>query len=105
MNTKLRITTLSAAIIAVSASSSWSQQQQPIDCSTAIDDIATLQSEKEKTNDKIAKGIFAFTPTGLLANEVSSAANSGSQSEQQIKEYNQKIQQKIDAIKKTCDIQ
>ena len=60
---------------------------------------------KEKTNDKIAKGIFGFTPIGLLVNTADKVAHEDDQAEQKIKAYNEQIQQKIDSIKKTCNIQ
>jgi len=105
MKTNLIRITLPAVIMAFASGSSWSQQQQPIDCATAKDDIATLEGEKEKTNDKIAKGIFGFTPIGLLVNTADKVAHEDDQAEQKIKAYNEQIQQKIDSIKKTCNIQ
>jgi len=104
MKHNIIICTLSAAIMALASGSSWSQEQQPIDCATAQDDIATLQGEKEKTNDKIAKGIFGFTPIGLVANEADEYAHSGTKTEKDMHTYNQVLQQKIDAIKATCNI-
>jgi len=103
MKHNLLICTLSAAMMTLASGSSWSQEQQPIDCSTANEDIATLQAEKEKTDDKIASGIFAFTPIGLVANEVDEVASSSD--EDKIKAYNETLQKKIDAIKSTCGIQ
>jgi len=106
MKTHLISMTLSAVMMALASGTIWSQQQQqPIDCSTANEDIATLQAEKKKTNDKIAKGFWGYTPIGLLANEADKVAHEDDQAEQKIKAYNQKIQEKIDTIKKTCNIQ
>ena len=105
MRKNLLISTLCVAIMSLASATGWSQEQQPVDCSTAKQDIATLQKEKEKTNDKIAKGIFAFTPIGLLANAADKAAHSDDPDEKKIKAYNQQIQDKIDEIKKTCNIQ
>ena len=104
MNNKLLICSLSAALMTLASGSSWSQDQA-VDCSTAQDDIATLQGEKEKTNDKIAKGIFAFTPIGLVANTADEAVNSGDQDDNAINAYNETLQQKIDEIKQTCNIE
>jgi peptidoglycan hydrolase CwlO-like protein len=105
MKHKLLIGILSAAIIVLASGGSWSQEQQAIDCSTAKDDIATLKSEKKETDDKLVHGFFGYTPIGLIANEVDSVAHSDDQSEQKIKAYNKKLQDKIEEIKKTCDIQ
>ena len=104
MKIKFLICTLSSALMTLASASSWSQDQA-VDCSTAPDDIATLQGEKEKTNDKIAKGIFAFTPIGLVANEANEYAHSGEKTEQDMNTYNQVLQQKIDEIKQTCHIE
>jgi len=104
MKHNLLICTLSAAIMTLASASSWSQEQQPIDCATANEDIATLQGEMENTNDKIAKGLFSFTPIGLVANEADKYAHTGDKTEKDMHTYNQVLQQKIDAIKATCNI-
>ena len=104
MKHNLLICALSAAIMTLASGGSWAQEQA-VDCSTAQDDIATLEGEKEKTNDKIAKGIFAFTPIGLVANTADEAAHSGDQDDKAIKAYNETLQQKIDEIKQTCNIE
>ncbi len=105
MKHTLLIGTLSAAIISLASGSSWSQEPQSINCSTANEDIATLQSEKKETDDKIVHGFFGYTPIGLVANEVSAVAHDDDKSEEKIKAYNQKLQDQMDAIKKTCNIE
>jgi hypothetical protein len=104
MKHNLLICALSAALMTLASASSWSQEQA-VDCATARDDIDTLQGEKEKTDDNIAHGIFAYTPIGLIANEANEVVNSDGQSEQDINAYNQKLQQKIDEIQQTCHIE
>lgn len=97
--------TLSAANMTFACGSSWSQEQKSIDCSTAKEDIATLQSEKEETDDKIVHGFFGYMPIGLVVNEAGRVAHGDDESEEKIKAYNQKLQDQIDAIKNTCNIE
>ena len=89
----------------LASASCWSAEQQPIDYSTAAEDIATLQSEKKSTDDQMAKGIFGFTPIGLVPNEVDAVAHSDDQAEEKTKAYNEHLQQKIDATKAACGIE
>ena len=43
-------------------------------------------------------------PIGLALNAVGSAADSGSQKEMDIKEYNERLSQRINEIKQACGI-
>ena len=76
-----------------------------VNCDTAQEDIAHLQHEKKSTDERIAKGVFSIMPIGLALNVASSAAESGSQKEMDIKEYNEKLTQRIDEIKQACGIE
>ena len=48
---------------------------------------------------------MSILPIGLVINVAHSTAESGSQEEMDIKEYNKKISQRIDEIKQTCGIE
>ena len=109
MKLNLFICTLSAAFITLGSGSSWSQapDQNPIDCSTAQEDIKTLVHEHKATDERIAKGAFSILPIGMVLNESKKATESSAekQKEMDIKEYNLKIDQRITEIKRTCGIQ
>jgi len=104
MKLKLLTATLSAAILTLGSASVWSQEQKPIDCSTASDDITHLQHEKKSVDDRKVKGVLAITPIGLVTNAVTSGEHDKSK-EMEINEYNQKITDRINDIKQTCNIQ
>ncbi len=74
----------------------------PIDCSTAKDDIATLQHEKKKTSDKAVGGILAFTPIGLVANAATGEDKMDKDQKLSAEEYNKKIDAHIARIKAAC---
>ena len=80
-------------------------QDAAVNCDTAQADIAHLQHEKKSTDERAVKGVMSIMPIGLVINAASSAAESGSQKEMDIKEYNKKISQRIDEIKQTCGIE
>ena len=77
----------------------------PVNCDTAQADIAHLEHEKKSTDERAVKGVMSVMPIGLVINAAASAADSDSQKEMDIKEYNDKISQRIDEIKKTCGIE
>ena len=108
MKPKLLICTLSAALMTLGSGSSWSQDEMtnPIDCSTAQDDIKTLVHEHKSTDERIAKGAFSILPIGIVLNESKKATESSAekQKEMDIKQYNLKIDDRITEIKKTCNI-
>ncbi len=73
-----------------------------VDCSTAKDDIAHLEHEKKSTDERQVKGVMSIMPIGLAINAVGEAADSGSNKEMDIKEYNQKLTDRINEIKQAC---
>lgn len=109
MKPKRLICTLSAALMTLGSGSSWSQDPMtnPIDCSTAQDDIQTLVHEHKSTDERIAKGAFSIMPIGIVLNESKKATESSTekQKEMDIKQYNLKIDERITEIKKACNIQ
>ena len=80
-------------------------QDAAVNCDTAQADIAHLQHEKKSTDERVAKGVFSIMPIGLALNAASSAAESGSQKEMDIKEYNKKLSERIAEIKQACGIE
>ncbi len=105
MKTNLIIGILLAAILTFGSGSAWAEQQNPIDCSTAKDDIAHLKHEKKSTDEREMKGVLAILPIGLVVNAVHSASTSDSPKEMEIKKYNQKISDRIAEIQKSCNIE
>jgi len=96
--------TLSAAFLALSSGIAWSEQN-PVDCSTAKEDLAHLKHEKKSTDEREVKGVLSILPIGLAINAVHSASTKETPKEMEIKEYNKKLSERIDEIKKTCNIQ
>ncbi len=94
-----------SAMVLVTLSLGALAENAAVDCDTAQADIAHLQHEKKSTDERIAKGVFSIMPIGLVLNAASSAAESGSKKEMDAKEYNKKIGERIDEIKKTCGIE
>lgn len=74
----------------------------PIDCSTAEQDIALLESEKASTADQVGAGIRTVTPVGAVAAllrgdmEDRASVTTG--------EYNQMIDFKIADIRRACGV-
>ncbi len=83
------------------------QEQQaktmPVNCATAQADIATLQSEKASTAQRAAAGVTAVFPIGLVAGLVTGTEKEKGQVA--IGDYNKALDQAIDRIKTTCNIQ
>ena len=98
----LAITVSSLFAIGVCGVSS-ADDQAPVDCSTAQQDIAHLQHEKKSTDERKMKGVFAIMPIGLVVNAVSSAGDKKDpNTEMHVDEYNKQIDERIAAIKKAC---
>lgn len=75
---------------------------KPVDCSTAEQDIATLQSEKASVEKQILEGATMITPAGLALTILSDDLQN--RGEVVSGEYNQMIADKIEKIKETCGI-
>jgi len=73
-------------------------------CSTAKDDIAKLEHEKHDTDDRIAKGVFAVLPIGLVLNTAQKAGET-EQEKMDAKEYEKQIDERIAEIKKECGLE
>ena len=98
---------LAALCLVFSSCQSISQEEKqelakPVDCSTAQQDIAVLQSEKASVEKQILDGVSMATPAGLALTILSDdLENKG---EIASGEYNQMIADKIEKIKATCGI-
>ncbi|NOQ78550.1 MAG: hypothetical protein GQ546_04035, partial [Gammaproteobacteria bacterium] len=69
------------------------------------DDLAHLKHEKKSTDERVVKGVFSILPIGLVINAAHSATEKKTPKEMEINEYNQKISDRMDEIKKACNIQ
>ncbi len=76
--------------------------KQTVNCSTAKEDIATLEKEKADNAQRTLSGVTSVLPIGLVAGVVSGTA--GDKAKVATSEYNDQIVAKIAEIKKTCGI-
>jgi hypothetical protein len=77
--------------------------QRPIDCTTAQDDIAVLQSEKSNVNQQMLAGVTSMLPTAAVMGLLTGRQQD--REEVLTGQYNDMIDQKIDAIRRTCRVQ
>jgi hypothetical protein len=101
MKSKILPGLITAAMLLTGASNVWADDAK-IDCSTASDDIATLQGEKEKVKKHKSKGLFSYTPIGMIAGAVSGSDEKSDSSDMQVDEYNKKLDEKIAEINAAC---
>ena len=101
MKSKILYGVIPAVMFSMGSSQVWAGYA-PIDCSTAKDDISTLEHEKEKTSEKTVKGIFAFTPIGLVVNAATGGDKMDKDQKLSAEEYNKKIDEHIARIKAAC---
>jgi hypothetical protein len=111
MKSKIIYGVIPAVLFSIGASQVWAEDtagpadadtSAPVDCSTAKDDISTLQHEKEKTSKKAVGGIFAFTPIGLVANAATGGDKMDKDQKLSAEEYNKAIDERIAQIKAAC---
>ena len=93
-----------AVLFSIRASRAWAEDVAgPADagtdaamaCSTAKDDLATLEDEKQATCDKAVDGVLSYTPVWLVAN----VATGGHKMDE---EHNKKIDERMAEIKAAC---
>jgi len=77
--------------------------QRPIDCATAQDDIAVLQSEKSNVNQQMLAGATSMLPTAAVMGLLTGRQQD--REEVLTGQYNDMINEKIDAIRRTCGVQ
>jgi hypothetical protein len=75
---------------------------KPVDCSTAQQDIAILQSEKASVEKQILDGVTMATPAGLALTILSGELKD--KGEIASGDYNELIANKIAKIKEECGI-
>ena len=111
MKSKFIYGVISAVLFSISASQVWAEgtagpadadTSLPVDCSTAKEDISTLEHEKEKTSKKAVGGILAFTPIGLVANVATGGDKMDKDQKLSAEEYNKAIDERITQIKAAC---
>ena len=73
-----------------------------IDCSTAKEDIAQLESEKKKAESQKSKGLFSYTPIGMVAGAMTKSEKSGGEKDMHVDEYNDRIDRHIAKIRAAC---
>ncbi len=78
------------------------EAQSRVNCATANADIAHLEHEKKSTLERMAKGVSAIMPIGLVLNLVKGTEKESV--EMATGEYNKRIDMRIAKIKDTCGI-
>ena len=73
---------------------------QPINCATSEGDIRVLQSEKAHVARQIVAGVTSIVPAGIVIGLVT--GTTGTKYRVATGEYNQKIDERIAAIKSRC---
>ena len=76
---------------------------RPINCSTARADIQWLQSNKVDKSTEAVEGAKFALPTTIIVGAITGTG--GAQYEVGTGEYNRKIDERIDNIKDTCNLQ
>lgn len=76
---------------------------QPINCATAEGDIRVLQGEKTHVAQQIASGLTAIAPAGIVMGLVT--GTEGTKLQVATGDYNGQIDQRIAAIRSTCQVQ
>ncbi len=104
MKIKLSVYLLSLAAT-IASGVVWSQQPYKTDCSNAKEDVAHLKHEKKSTDERAVKGVMSILPIGLVINAVSSGTKHDPKEEMEIKQYNQKITDRINEIQTNCQDQ
>jgi hypothetical protein len=77
--------------------------QRPINCTTAQDDIAVLQSEKSNVNQQMLAGVTSMVPAAAVMGLLTGRQED--RKEVLTGEYNDRIDQKIYQIRNTCGVQ
>jgi hypothetical protein len=75
---------------------------QPINCATSEGDIRVLESEKAHVGRQIVAGVASVAPAGIVLGLVT--GTSGTRLRVATGEYNQRIDERIADIKRTCGV-
>lgn len=76
---------------------------QPINCKTAEGDIRMLMHEKAHVEEQIMNGVTAITPAGLVVGLATGTEDD--KMKVASGEYNEKIDARIEEIKKHCGLE
>jgi len=77
--------------------------QRPINCTTAQDDIAVLQSEKSNVNQQMLAGVTSMVPAAAVMGLLTGRQED--REEVLTGQYNDMIDEKINGIRTTCGLQ
>jgi len=75
---------------------------QPINCATSEGDIRVLESEKAHVARQLVAGVTSIVPAGIVLGLVTGTA--GTKARVATGEYNQKIDERVADIKRTCGV-
>jgi hypothetical protein len=75
---------------------------QPINCATSEGDIRVLESEKANVGRQIVAGVTSIAPAGIVVGLVT--GTTGTKLRVATGEYNQKIDERVADIKRTCGV-
>ena len=111
MKNRVRLVTVACgfALATLAAGCAMQEKQtmeslnQPINCATAEGDIRVLQSEKTHAAQQIASGLSAVAPAGIVMGLVT--GTEGTKLQVATGDYNTQIDQRIAAIRSTCQVQ
>jgi len=98
-------------LVAVLASSGCAMEQKkvekelaaesgPINCATAQGDLRVLQSEKANVAERMAEGVTAIYPAGLVLGVLT--GTEGTKLKVAVGDYNKMIDQRIGEIQQQC---
>jgi len=110
---RIRRTTAIVTVLALGATSGCAMQQKKVEkeladpsainCATADGDIRLLRSEKANVAERIAEGVTAIYPAGLVVGTV--AGVEGTKLKVAAGEYNKKIDARIAEIQQKCGVE
>ena len=75
----------------------------PINCDTAEEDLATLESEKTRLGEQILLGVTSITPAGAIIGIITLTEKD--KIEIAVGVYNKHIDERMAAIKKECGLE
>ena len=75
---------------------------QPVNCDVAEGDIRVLQSEKTHVARQVVAGVTSVVPAGIVLGLVT--GTTGTKLNVATGEYNQKIDERVANIKRTCGV-
>jgi hypothetical protein len=78
-------------------------EAMPVNCATADGDIRLLRSEKAHVAERIAQGVTAIYPAGLIVGLLT--GTEGTKIQVAAGEYNKKLDEKIAEIQSQCGVQ